>query len=97
MRRANAFEQHKPVDAFGAGTGIESGHGAAHGVAHQHERLEAQAVDDGIEIGEVDGGCYGVPGSVRATVDSLMNSSIPVLGSQNRRWAEQILDLWTGD
>lgn len=47
-------------------------------------------------VGAVDGGCYDVPGSVRATRDSLMNRNIPVLGSVNRRWAEQILDLWEG-
>lgn len=50
-----------------------------------------------VEVGYVDGGCYGVPGSVRATEDSLMNSSIPVLGSVNRRWAERVLILWNGD
>jgi hypothetical protein len=25
-----------------------------------------------------------------------MNQNIPVLGSVNRRWAEEILDLWEG-
>ena len=49
-----------------------------------------------IEVGAVDGGCYDVPGSVRATSDSLMNTSIPVLGSVNRQWAEQVFDLWEG-
>ena len=49
-----------------------------------------------ITVGAVDGGCYDVPGSVRATWDSLMNRNFPVLGSVNRRWAEQILDLWEG-
>jgi len=47
-----------------------------------------------VAIGFVDGGCYGVPGSVRASEDSLMNGSIPVMGTVNRRWAEAILDLW---
>jgi hypothetical protein len=55
-----------------------------------------EAVASLVEVGVVDGGCYGVPGSVRATVDSLMNTSIPVLGVVNRRWSEQILDLWAG-
>ena len=49
-----------------------------------------------IAVGLVDGGCYGVAGSYRATADSLMNSSIPVMGTQNRRWAEQVLELWAG-
>jgi hypothetical protein len=49
-----------------------------------------------IEVGNVDGGCYAVSGSVRATIDSLMNSSIPVLGSVNRRWAYEVLQLWEG-
>lgn len=49
-----------------------------------------------IEVGAIDGGCYGVAGSARATVDSLMNSGIPVVGSVNRRWAEQVLALWDG-
>lgn len=47
-----------------------------------------------VEVGAVNGGCYGVEGSFRATQDSLMNRNIPVLGSVNRRWAEQILNLW---
>lgn len=47
-----------------------------------------------VEVGFVDGGCYAVPGSVRATEDSLMNGAIPVMGAVNRRWAESILDLW---
>ena len=49
-----------------------------------------------VAVQDVDGGCYGVSGSVRATQDSLMNTNIPVLGSVNRSWAEQILDLWEG-
>jgi len=49
-----------------------------------------------IEVSNVDGGCYDIDGSVRATFDSLMNDNIPVLGSVNRRWAEQILGLWEG-
>jgi len=49
-----------------------------------------------IVVGVVDGGCYGVPGSARATLDSLMNTSMPVLGSVNRLWAEQVLRLWDG-
>ncbi len=49
-----------------------------------------------VAVSNVDGGCYGVAGSIRATFDSLMNQNIPVLGSVNRRWAEEILDLWEG-
>lgn len=41
-------------------------------------------------------GCYGPTGSVRATFDSLMNTSIPVLGTVNRHWAEQVLAEHTG-
>lgn len=44
----------------------------------------------------IEGGCYDVDGSVRATFDSLMNDSLPILGSVNRKWAEEILDLWEG-
>ena len=51
---------------------------------------------DAAEVANVDGGCYGVSGSIRATFDSLMNDNFPVLGSVNRRWAQQILDLWDG-
>ncbi|NNC75693.1 MAG: hypothetical protein HKN93_09310 [Acidimicrobiia bacterium] len=47
-----------------------------------------------VAVGFVDGGCYGVPGSIRATEDSLMNTNIPVLGAVNRRWAESVLALW---
>jgi hypothetical protein len=49
-----------------------------------------------VEVGYVDGGCYGIDGSYRATQDSLMYGQIPVLGSTNRRWAERVLDLWAG-
>jgi len=49
-----------------------------------------------VSVTDVDGGCYGVSGTIRATSDSLMNTNIPVLGSVNRRWAEQILLLWQG-
>jgi len=51
---------------------------------------------ESVEVSSVDGGCYGVDGSFRATFDSLMNNSPPILGSVNRRWAEEILDLWEG-
>jgi hypothetical protein len=49
-----------------------------------------------VEVGLIDGGCYGIDSSARASADSLMNTSIPVLGSANRRWAEQIIRLWEG-
>jgi len=49
-----------------------------------------------VTVSNVDQGCYGVTGSLRATFDSLMNNSIPVLGSVSRKWAMQILDLWGG-
>lgn len=55
------------------------------------EWWEGQVTVDAVHLG-----CYGVSGSARATIDSLMNSGIPVLGSVNRRWAESILDLWEG-
>ena len=57
---------------------------------------DTEEVAAAVAVSHVDGGCYGVGGSVRATFDSLMNSSIPVLGSVNRRWAESILALWEG-
>ena len=44
----------------------------------------------------MDNGCHGVPGSMRATEDSPMNGSIPIMGSVNRRWAERVLSLWQG-
>ena len=58
--------------------------------------FDSEALAAGVVVSNVDGGCYGVAGSVRATFDSLMNTNIPVLGSVNRRWAQQILDLWDG-
>lgn len=39
---------------------------------------------------------HGPAGSVRATADSLMNSNIPVLGTVNRDWAEQVLEQYPG-
>ena len=54
-------------------------------------------VTEAVEVSNVDGGCYDVDGSVRATFDSLMNDGFHVLGSVNRRWAEEILDLWQGE
>ncbi len=48
-----------------------------------------------VTVGYVDGGCYGVDGSYRATQDSLMYGEIPVLGSANRQWAERVLALWS--
>ncbi len=52
---------------------------------------------DAAEVSNVDGGCYGVSGSIRATFDSVMNNNFSVLGSVNRRWAQQTLDLWQGE
>jgi hypothetical protein len=50
-------------------------------------------IGSSVAVSNVDDGCYGVTWSIRATFDSLMNTNIPVLGSVNRRWAEEILDL----
>ena len=58
--------------------------------------LDSDALAAGVAVSNVDGGCYAVAGSVRATFDSLMNTNIPVLGAVNRHWAEEILDLWDG-
>jgi hypothetical protein len=49
-----------------------------------------------VKVENVPGGCYAVATSARATKDSLMMSNMPVLGSVNRRWAQQIVDLWPG-
>lgn len=49
-----------------------------------------------VTVSLVDGGCYGPTGSIRATFDSLMNTNIPVLGTVNRHWAEQVLGEYTG-
>lgn len=49
-----------------------------------------------VTVSLVGGGCYGPPDSIRATFDSLMNTNIPVLGSVNRHWAEQVLSKYTG-
>ncbi len=54
------------------------------------------AARSSVTVSFIDGGCYGPAGSVRATADSLMNSNIPVLGTVNRDWAEQVLDQYTG-
>ncbi len=69
-----------------------------------HEEMEQagfplgdpDALAEAVVVADVQQGCYGVEGSYRATFDSLMNNNIPVLGSVNRRWAEEILDLWEG-
>jgi hypothetical protein len=45
----------------------------------------------------VSGGCYSASANaVRPTVDSMMNSEIPVFGSVNRRRVEEVLALWSG-
>lgn len=45
----------------------------------------------------VAGGCYSASANaVRPTVDSMMNSEIPVFGSVNRRRVEEVLALWSG-
>ena len=52
---------------------------------------------DRFTVGYVPGGCYGpedAAGVIRPTVDSLMNSNVPVLGSVNRARAEAVLALW---
>jgi hypothetical protein len=61
--------------------------------------LSPEAVTDlrsQVTVSLVDGGCYGPTGSIRATFDSLMNTNIPVLGTVNRHWAEQVLTGYTG-
>ena len=50
-----------------------------------------------VTVGPVDGGYYSPAGSVRATIDLLMNSNIPVLGTVNRNWAEDVLAHYTAD
>lgn len=57
---------------------------------------DAEQLSELVAVGVVDGGCYGVSHGARATVDSIMNSSDPVLGSVKRRLAEQVLALWEG-
>lgn len=44
----------------------------------------------------IDDGCFGDPGSVRSTEDSLMGFNLPAFGLTNRRSAERILGLWEG-
>ncbi len=63
------------------------------GMSDEAER----AMRSRVTVDLVDGGCYGPAGSVRATVDSLMNTTIPVLGSVNRDWAEEVLAQYTGE
>jgi len=58
--------------------------------------LDVAFLSEQVKVANVDGGCYGPTGSFRATTDSLMNSNMPVLGSVNRAWAQQIIDLWAG-
>lgn len=45
----------------------------------------------------VDGGCFGVDGSVRSAEDSLMGFNFPAFGVTNRQWGEYVLGLWTGE
>ena len=62
--------------------------------------LPTDAEDDlrtRLAVSLVDGGCYGPAGSYRATTDSLMNSNIPVLGSVNSEWAEEVLNHYSGE
>ena len=63
------------------------------GISAEAER----AMRSRVMVGLVDGGCYGPEGSIRATVDSLMNTNIPVLGTVNRDWAEEVLSRYTGE
>ena len=39
---------------------------------------DAEALAALLRVGAVEGGCYEVAGSIRATEDSLMNSGVPV-------------------
>ena len=57
---------------------------------------EAEYLRSTVRVGYIARGCYAVPGSIRATKNSLMHSNMPVLGSVNRRWAERVIALWTG-
>lgn len=50
-----------------------------------------------VTVGLVNGGCYGPAESIRATIDSLMNTNIPVLGTVNRDWAEDVVSQYTGN
>ena len=45
----------------------------------------------------VESGCYGVEGSYRSAEDTMLGFNFPAFGVTNRRWAEQILSLWSGD
>lgn len=55
-------------------------------------------LDGQLAIDFVPGGCYSTrtDESVRPSVDSLMNSALPVFGSVNRRHVETVLAMWNG-
>ena len=52
---------------------------------------------DRVTVGFVSGGCYSErDDAIRPTIDSMMNSEIPVFGSVNRHRVEEVLALWSG-
>jgi hypothetical protein len=57
---------------------------------------DIEELRDLVRIDYVEGGCFGDPGSIRATEDSLMGFNQPAFGLTNRRAADAILELWEG-
>lgn len=60
-------------------------------------RAELERMRDENRTAYIEGGCFEVPGSVRSAIDTMMAFNFPAYGVTNRAWAEQVLDLWSGD
>ena len=59
--------------------------------------FEPDALRDENRTDYIAGGCFGEPGSFRSAEDTLMGLRSPAFGVTNRRWAERILALWSGE
>ena len=60
------------------------------------DTFDAAFVRDENRTDYVAGGCFGDSDTYRSAQDTLMGLDSPAFGITNRRWAEQILDLWEG-
>ncbi len=63
------------------------------------EPSEGRNLATSVQVGEFPGGCYDTEDATtayRPSLDSLMNSEVPVFGSVNRRRVEQVLSRFSG-
>ena len=68
---------------------------AAAGFALDEEFLDHLREQGIVEF--IEGGCFGDEGSFRPVDDTLMGFEFPAFGPQNRRAAEAVIDLFTGE